>query len=127
MYDKVRELAEALQLDHTASIIELDTTLSPEERLWRTVLNEGIKGAVVDKDQDDQNWLVSMSEEVGSFRWICWHTQLDPDVLRELIDDQWRYLKRRLWYLRLSRYWGTHEHKRPERRKTSKKKKAKKR
>lgn len=74
-------------------------TTIPERKLWTVCLLDGVRDArlaivkrrksSVEKDGSvsiDELWLRDKTaNHVGSFVWICYHLNLDPDATRALI------------------------------------------
>lgn len=70
-------------------------------RLWAAVLKQAIEDAqnhkVADIVKDEaMGWIRSENQNVGSFEWICSTLDLEPDLLRMMVDNgdaaQTRYI-----------------------------------
>jgi hypothetical protein len=61
-------------------------TKTPEAELWRAVIDQAIAD-LSDPDLGEAavEWFTSVSEEPGTFRWICEHLDLDASAVRSAL------------------------------------------
>jgi hypothetical protein len=61
-------------------------TTSPEAELWRAVIDQAIDD-LSDPDLGEAavEWFTSVSEQPGTFRWVCEHLDLDASAVRSAL------------------------------------------